>query len=165
MLDLGHVPNGLGVTGLPRLELATCLSCLGWERQPLFYRHDGTGRPKNVGYDGPVVRPQFPVGPLMETGGGIEATPRRWRWQDWGLSNSRENLNRLGGEPCWVQDAEFPGCPSCAEPMSHLLQLDSDLPTADGGRMALGERGHRICFLVRRLQGQRRPMAMHLNSE
>ena len=135
------VPDGLGVTGLGRLELATCLSCLGWERQPLFYGHEQDGRPENLGYDGPKVNPQFPAGPLREAEVRLVETPRRWRWQDWGLSNSRENLNRVGGEPCWVQDAEYPDCPSCGETMGHLMQLDSDLPSADGGEWLWGSGG------------------------
>ena len=68
-------PGGLGVSGPARLELATCLSCLGWERQPLFYRHGEDGRPENIGYDGPGVRPQFPVGPLRESEVRLAATP------------------------------------------------------------------------------------------
>jgi hypothetical protein len=63
----------------------------------------------------------------------LDETPRQWRWQDWGLSNGRENLNRVGGEPCWVQSAEYPCCPICKGLMRFLMQLDSDLPTGDGG--------------------------------
>jgi hypothetical protein len=128
LLVLDPIPTGLGVSGLTRLELATCLSCLGWEKQPLFYRHGQDGRPSNVGYDGPAVKPQFPVGPLKEIEAQLAETPRRWFWQDWALSNSRENLNRIGGEPCWIQDAEYPRCPFCQNLMPYLMQLDSELP-------------------------------------
>ena len=131
LLILDPVPAGLGITRLTRLELATCLSCLGWEKQPLFYRHDQDGTPSNVGYDGPIVKPQFPVGPLKETEIRLAETPRRWYWQDWALSNSRENLNRIGGEPCWIQNAEYPHCPTCQKLMLYLMQLDSDFPSAD----------------------------------
>lgn len=128
LLVLDPVPEGLGITRQTRLELATCLSCLGWERQPLFYHHDQNGFPSNIGYDGPAVKPQFPVGPLKETEARLAETPRRWYWQDWALSNSRENLNRIGGEPCWIQDAEYPPCPLCQRLMPYFMQLDSDLP-------------------------------------
>lgn len=128
LLVLEPIPAGLGVTRLTRLELTTCLSCLGWEKQPLFYQHDQNGCPTNVGYDGPAVKPQFPVGPLKETEARLSETPRRWFWQDWALSNSRENLNRIGGEPCWIQNAEYPQCPLCQRIMPYLMQLDSDLP-------------------------------------
>ncbi len=128
LLVLDPVPAGLRITGLRRLEFATCLSCLGWERQPLFYRHDQKGCPSNVSYDGPPVKPQFPVGPLKEAEIHLSKTPPRWYWQDQALSNSRENLNRIGGEPCWIQDAEYPCCPFCRKLMPYLMQLDSDLP-------------------------------------
>lgn len=128
LLVLEPVPAGLGITRMARLEFATCLSCLGWERQPLFYRHDKDGCPTNIGYDGPAVKPQFPIGPLKATEVRLAETPRRWYWQDWALSNSRENLNRIGGEPCWIQDAEYPHCPLCHKLMPYLMQLDSDLP-------------------------------------
>ena len=141
LLVLDPVPVGLGITRLTRLELATCLSCLGWERQPLFYRHDQDGCPSNVGYDGPAVKPQFPVGPLKETETRLAETPRRWYWQDWGLSNGRQNLNRIGGEPCWIQNAEYPQCPSCQRLMPYLMQLDSELPTVDGGEWLWGSGG------------------------
>jgi hypothetical protein len=128
LLILDPIPTGLGITRPKRLEFATCLSCLGWERQPLFYHHDRSGRPTNIGYVGPAVTPQFPAGPLKETECRLVETPRRWYWQDWALSNRRENLNRIGGEPCWIQDAEYPRCPSCDQVMHYLMQLDSGLP-------------------------------------
>jgi hypothetical protein len=141
LLVLDPIPSELRIARLTRLEIATCLSCLGWERQPLFYRHNESGSPLNIGYDGPLVNPQFPVGPLREGEIGLAQTPRRWFWQSWGCSNSRENLNRIGGEPCWVQDAEYPNCPSCNELMPYLFQLDSDLPTADDGQWLWGSGG------------------------
>jgi hypothetical protein len=141
LLLLDPIPPGLGGTRLTRLELATCLSCLGWERQPLFYRHGKGGSPRNIGYDGPPVSPEFPAGPLREAEVGLARTPRRWFWQAWGCSDSRENLNRVGGEPCWIQDAEYPRCPSCNKLMPYLFQLDSDLPKADGGEWLWGSGG------------------------
>lgn len=141
LLVLDPVPAGLGITRLTRLEFATCLSCLGWERQPLFYLHDQGGCPSNVGYEGPAVKPEFPVGPLKETEIRLAETPRRWYWQDWALSNSRENLNRIGGEPCWVQDADYPHCPLCQKLMTYLMQLDSDLPSVDMGEWLWGSGG------------------------
>ena len=114
---------------------------LPWERQPLFYRHDPSSSPSSIGYDGPRISPQFPVGPLREAVVGLAETPRRWFWQVWGCSNSRENLNRIGGEPCWVQDAEYPRCPTCDSVMAFLLELDSNLPTTDGGEWLWGSGG------------------------
>jgi hypothetical protein len=134
-------PDGLGVSAMGRLELATCLSCLEWERSPLYYRHESDGRAVGTGYDGPPVVPRFPAEPLRESAVHLAATPPRWRWQNWGMSNGRENLNRLGGEPCWVQSAKYPACPSCDRLMSSLLQLDSDLPTESGGEWQWGTGG------------------------
>ncbi len=141
LITLESVPEDLGITGLDRVELATCLSCLGWDHGQLFYRHGADGRPESIGYDGPRTQPQFPVGPLREAELRLAETPRRWRWQDWALSNSRENLNRIGGEPCWVQSAEYPECPICEGLMRFLMQLDSDLPAEDGGEWAWGTGG------------------------
>jgi len=141
LLTLDPIPAGLGVTGMGKLELDTCLSCLGWEQQQLFYKHDDDGIPFSVCYGGPSVVPQFPVGPLRETEVGLSSTPRRWFWQDWACSNSRENLNRIGGEPCWIQDAEYPNCPFCLKTMHFLFQLDSDLPTASGKEWLWGSGG------------------------
>lgn len=39
LVTLDQVPKNLGVTGMKRLVLETCLSCLGWEEGVLFYRH------------------------------------------------------------------------------------------------------------------------------
>jgi hypothetical protein len=141
LIALSPVPEGLGITGLDRVELATCLSCLGWERAPLYYRHAAGGSHEGIGYDGPKLEPQFPVGPLREAEVRLVETPRRWRWQDWALSNGRENLNRVGGEPCWVQSSEYPACPICEGLMTFLMQLDSDLPTEDGGEWLWGSGG------------------------
>jgi hypothetical protein len=142
LLVLDPVPAGLGVSGVTRLELATCLSCLGWEQPTLFYRHRDDGSPSSIGYEGPVAEPQF--GPLRETVARLADTPRRWWWQDYGINHGRENLSRLGGEPCWTQQAEYPPCPSCRGVMSFLMQLDSNLPTADGGLWGWGNGG--MCY-------------------
>lgn len=141
ILILEPVPAGLGITELETLELAVCLSCLGWERPVLFYEHSSGKSPEEIGYEGPRLPVQFPAGPLRETDVRLAETPARWKWQDWALSNSRENLNRLGGEPCWVQSADYPHCPCCRDRMGFLLQLDSDLPTADGEEWLWGSGG------------------------
>jgi hypothetical protein len=54
---------------------------------------------------------------------------RRWRRPRIGspvasLAHGRENLNRIGGEPTWIQDPGYPACPSCAAAMPFLAQLD-----------------------------------------
>jgi len=132
LLTLDPIPQGLGVTRISKLALATCLSCGGYETEWLFFLHDGDGTPSPHNPAATKRPPQFPARPLMEIQVGIADTPPRWRWQDWGLSNSREHLHRLGGHPCRVQSAEFPSCPCCARTMTFLMQLDSELKTEDG---------------------------------
>jgi hypothetical protein len=139
-LTLDPVPSGLGGDALGRLVLEACGSCVQ-SHEALFYRHDGAGRPETVGHDGPLEPPESPGEPLVETRVRLAATPARWRWQDWALSNGRENLFRLGGFPCWIQSAQHEWCPLCHQPMPLLMQLDSDLPTEGGGEAAWGDYG------------------------
>src|SRR6266446_5636011 len=146
LLRLDPVPPDLGVTDRAILDLETCLSCLGWEQPQLFYHHDHQGRAKNIGYEGPVKVPQFPMGPLRATQVLLIDAGPRWRWQDWGHSNSRENLHRLGGHPCWIQGADYPKCPTCHRRMQFLLQLDSDLPTMNSEEWFWGSGGICYCF-------------------
>ena len=125
LLTLDPVPQYLGVS-LPRLQLEVCLSCLSWEAMPLFYAHDELGAPRSLALE--IQAPQFVTGPLRETQVTLAATGARWQWQDWGLTNGRENLHRVGGHPSWIQSAEYPPCPHCGETMNFLMQLDSELP-------------------------------------
>jgi hypothetical protein len=138
---------GLFTGELPAISLETCLSCLGWEgsAQALFYKHDSQGWPSPIGEKAALIEPQFPAQPLKEAIVRFEHTPRRWWWQDWALSNSRENLNRVGGFPAWIQDSDYLDCPVCNRTMQHLLQLDSNLPTIDGGEWLWGSGG--ICYV------------------
>lgn len=124
-----------------RLTLEVCLSCLGWEAPRLTYRHDAAGNVTGEAVRRSACPPQFPAGALKEDFVRLEPAAPRWRWQDWGLSNSRQNLHRLGGHPCWVQDAEYPTCPDCGRTMIFLLQLDSNLPDATGGEWLWGSGG------------------------
>lgn len=145
LITFDPVLEEMGVTGLSKLSLATCLSCLGSnlgsEEQALFFRHDVEGEPTT--YNAPET-PQPNGGsmpPLMETQVAISETPPRWQWQDWGASDGRENLHRLGGHPCWIEGAEFPTCPVCARTMPFLMQLDSGLKDAEGLTMSWGDSG------------------------
>lgn len=140
LLTLTSVPSGLGITGLEQLSLQVCLSCLDFG--VLFYEHDGQGTPSELATPtrGEPARIEN-YRPLRQTPVSLLTTPDRWKWQDWGHANSRENLNRLGGPPAWVQGADYPACPRCGQSMIHLLQLDSDLPTEDGGEWLWGSGG------------------------
>jgi hypothetical protein len=129
LITLDPIPQSAAVTGLDRLHLATCLSCLGWSVPALWYRHAPDGRPTAVEVSEPR-KPEFPHEALHETAVQLCNLGRRWRWQDWALSNSRENLHRIGGHPTWIQNADYPECPKCGQTARFLLQLDSEL---DGG--------------------------------
>lgn len=123
----------------PLARLETCLSCLGWEQSPLYYSHDSDGTPHPIGPQ-ETRRPRFRAGPLRSTYVGVAVTPARWRWQDWGYSNGRQNLNRIGGYPSWIQSAEYPICPGCHQFMKLLFQLDS-LPLENGEEFLWGSGG------------------------
>jgi len=146
LLTLDPIPEGLGVTGLPHLALATCLSCLGYEEGVLYFQHDPAGAPTAWPPRAGQHAPEFPSPPLQETRVAVWETSRRWQWQDWALSNSRENLNRLGGHPCWIQSAEYPSCPGCRRTMPFLMQLDSELQLEDGSSLLWGSGGIAYLF-------------------
>ncbi|MDG0872578.1 hypothetical protein L5D93_08740 [Paenibacillus thiaminolyticus] len=141
LFTLDPIPAGLPVTGMPRLTLSVCLTCLGWEEGELFYRHDEQGEPHPCPTEAEPHEPQFPTPALLETRVKLIPAPVRWRTQDWALSNGRENLCRVGGMPTWIQDAQYPSCPECRETMAFIAQLDSDLPLADGGEWLWGSGG------------------------
>ncbi|NHZ87632.1 hypothetical protein F2P45_01075 [Massilia sp. CCM 8733] len=116
---------GATASGAATLSLEVCLSCLGWERDKLFYRHGDDGLPSPL--DHGAVTPQFPANALAPTEVRLVPTPARWTWQQWG----RGNLHRVGGAPVWIQSPDYPDCPTCARTMHFAMQLDSELPTTD----------------------------------
>jgi hypothetical protein len=143
MVALDPVPPGLGVSSVQRLRIQTCLSCLGWEhdqRDGLQVRHDVDGSAVMLGEHAPHT-PQFVAGPLRSTEVRLCPSPERWRRQDWALSNGRDNLNRLGGEPSWIQGAQYPACMACGRTMAFLLQLDSGLHAGEPGEWLWGSGG------------------------
>ena len=123
LLTLDPLPQGLGVTGHQRLDLVTCLSCVGWSEPVLFFQHDLSGEASMIG-ELSEQQPQFPEEPFPETQVGLVPTPSRWKWQAW-----EGNLHRLGGEPTWLQRAEYSTCPQCERTMPLLMQLGDGLPS------------------------------------
>jgi hypothetical protein len=132
------------VHGSGEISLETCLSCLGWESDTLHYRHGADGRPHSPEHG--ASRPEFVAGPLREALCLLAPTPARWLWQDWALSNARENLNRVGGRPAWIQGAQYPDCKQCGAPMHFIAQFDSDLPDDEGGEWSWGSGGIGYAF-------------------
>jgi hypothetical protein len=134
LLHLPAIPAGLGVSTCQALELAACLTCLGWVIPVMFFRHDSSGHVEAAfgapGADtGYVPEPEQPL-PTAQV--SLAPTPGRWQYQDWAYANDRENLNRIGGEPTWIQDPDYRRCPDCQRRMHFLAQLDS--PDFAGGR-------------------------------
>ncbi len=132
LLTLEPPPAGLGVQGLPRLELAVCTNgnCLGLgPGAELFYHHDEEGRPHGIGDESVARGWEIPY--MASTSAHLGITGARWLWQD---ANSRwANLHRLGGLPSWVQEPGHSACPVCGYTMPFLMQLDSGPLTQDGG--------------------------------
>lgn len=142
LITLHDIPNGIDVT-LPKLVLACHISELNEGFDILFYQHDHDGNPKRIG----EIQTQLNIidKPLICQKIHLSQTPSRWQTQDWALSNGRENLNRLGGMPTWIQDAFVPNCPITGEKMSFLMQLDSGLLDVSGNSLLFGSGG--ICYV------------------
>ncbi|TPN17697.1 hypothetical protein FKO01_37590 [Mesorhizobium sp. B2-3-3] len=105
---------------LPRLRIETCHGSL----EPTYYSHDAEGRPTPIA---PFHSDNdFTPEPMTRKSTvRLTPTPPRWLRQSWGISNSRQNLFRLGGLPSWVQGPQFPLVPGTKRPMTFLLQFDS----------------------------------------
>jgi hypothetical protein len=129
LLTLDPVPAGLGVTSVRALVLQTCLHCI-WSDTQLWWKHDEAGRPAPHPEQGGDGDAYTEMAPLLETAVRLVPTPARWYWQD--ANDEWQNLTRLGGYPCWIQDSHYLRCPDCGETMPFLFQLDTG-PPGDGG--------------------------------
>lgn len=148
LLTLAPSVLDAGWEDLGALQLVICMSCLGWERDRMFVRHDPEGAPFALAGDDPSqTEPEFPSAGLVPTSVDLVPTGERWKWQDWALSNGRENLHRVGGHPSWIQGADYPSCPGCSATMDFLMQLDSNLPEVGGREWLWGSGGILYVFL------------------
>lgn len=127
LISVEVMPQALPEAGKP-LSLAVCTACLGWELPNLYYTHDHAGQPHCL-EQGPHRKPRFERAQLSQTTIRLARTPARYCNQLW---DHRENLNRLGGEPVWVQSPEYPACPRCQNLMPHLAQFDSNFSQEHG---------------------------------
>ena len=113
---------------------------LGYEGEIVFYEHDAQGMPRRIGNRTQVEYVQDE--PIKECEVVLAPTPARWTAQDWGMSNNRQNLARIGGEP---------SCPICGEKMEFLMQLDSELPSCEqSGEVYFGSGGILYVFWCER---------------
>ena len=147
-IALDPLPRDLPVRSLPRLILAAHVREVN-EGEIVFYEHDAQGMPRRIG-ERTQVEYTFDE-PIKECEVALAPTPARWAAQDWGMSNSRQNLARIGGEPSWIQGALVPTCPICGEKMEFLMQLDSELPSCEqGGEVMFGSGGILYVFWCER---------------
>lgn len=137
---LDGIPDDLGVSGLGQLEIAGCVSCV-FGSGPQFFQHGSDGVPHPLTRQAQPTPAEWTSEPILEATCTLARTADRWRQQDWATSNGRQNLHRVGGEPTWIQSAEYSECPGCATTMHALMQLDSLLPTTDGGELYWGSGG------------------------
>ncbi|WP_233342615.1 hypothetical protein [Burkholderia cepacia] len=142
-------PAAAGIDSATPVSFDTCLSCGGWESDgPMFHRHDDAGNacahPSQQ--RDTAIQPDYPAAPFLEADLALFTAPARWTRQEWGMSNSRQNLSRVGGAPSWVQSAWYPDCPDCGRKMSFVMQLDSNLPQTDGGEWLWGSGGANYTF-------------------
>ncbi|WP_297942661.1 hypothetical protein [uncultured Campylobacter sp.] len=148
LITLDPLPHDLPVRSLPRLILAAHVREIN-EGEIVFYEHDAQGMPRRIGERTQVEYVQDE--PIKECEVVLAPTPARWAAQDWGMSNSRQNLARIGGEPSWIQGAQVPRCPICGEKMEFLMQLDSELPSCEqGGEVYFGSGGILYVFWCER---------------
>jgi hypothetical protein len=142
-------PAAAGIDSTTPVSFDTCLSCGGWESDgPMFHRHDDAGNacahPSQQRET--AIQPDYPAAPFVEADVELFVAPARWTRQEWGMSNSRQNLSRVGGAPSWVQSAWYPDCPDCGHTMAFVMQLDSGLPQTDGGEWLWGSGGANYTF-------------------
>ncbi|WP_298831235.1 hypothetical protein [uncultured Campylobacter sp.] len=150
LITLDPLPRDLPVRSLPRLILAAHVREIN-EGEIVFYEHDAQGMPRRIGGRTQVEYVQDE--PIKECEVALAPTPARWTAQDWGMSNSRQNLAHIGGEPSWIQGASVPTCPICGEKMEFLMQLDSELPSCEqGGEVMFGSGGILYVFWCERTQ-------------
>lgn len=143
LLRLDPVPAGLGITSRERVEFTWCPGCTPYARS-WHARHAPDGTPADFTVSLVIVPeetdPEDSRAEWFIPESAVELVPldKRWTQQDWALSNGRENLHRVGGEPTWIQNADYGDCPGCGRTMPAVAQIAvEDLWDAEG-----------ICYLL-----------------
>ena len=147
LITLDPVPRELPVRSLPSLILAAHVREIS-EGETAFYEHDRLGKPKRIGERSQIE--YVDDEPARQDMARLRVAPKRWYKQDWALSNGRQNLSRIGGEPSWIQSAQVPTCPICGEKMEFLMQLDSGLPSGEDEELLFGSGGILYVFWCER---------------
>lgn len=125
IITFDKIPEGIKVTKLNMLTLGLHINLLNEYFGPFFYLHDADGKPSLIENGINYEIQYYNNDEYIEREVAFCLTPSRWEIQDWGMSNSRENLFRLGGEPTVIQSPEVLICPNCNEKMDFFMQLDS----------------------------------------
>ncbi len=127
------------------LIFVTCLTCQGKTGiYELFFAHSQNGEIDHI-YEGVPIVPEIVEPSFAYTEVNLVDNGPRWTIQDAALSNSWENLHRVGGSPTWIQDSEYLKCPKCSKTMYFGAQIDSGLKLTDGSEWMWGDSG--ICYL------------------
>ena len=127
LFDLALSAPALNFLHLPgdKLKVVMCDRCSGFT--PIFMDADTAG---NSAWAEENVKPDFigwkredyerlPTNRMIL--GSKRRTPYEANWQV-----LEEGHSQVGGHPAWVQDAEYPRCPSCQELMPFIAQLQTD---------------------------------------
>lgn len=137
--------KGMPYTALKRLTISTCMKCVGWVGEPVFFKHDTDGRPHPCGFKEGIGGGDGDDGVIKPAAIFLSQTTPKFYKQSWGNSDD-QNLHRIGGSPSWVQGKHNFKCPDCKKSMAFLMQLDSGLPTVDGHRWLWGSGGVLFIF-------------------
>jgi hypothetical protein len=132
--------KGMPYTGLSQLTLSTCMKCVGWIGEPIFFKHDDEGRLQSLPLDGEFEDDTGEECIIKPATVHLSKTLPKFYKQNWGKSDD-QNLHRIGGTPSWVQGKQTFKCPACKNPMVFLIQVDSELPTVEGTRLLWGSGG------------------------
>jgi len=137
--------KGLPYSDLKQLTISTCMKCVGWVGEPIFFKHDNDGKPRPCPIKEGFEEGEGDEGVIKPATVYLSQTTPKFYNQSWGSSDD-QNLHRIGGKPSWVQGKYNFKCPECKKSMAFLMQLDSDLPTVDGQRWLWGSGGVLFIF-------------------
>lgn len=136
IITLSPIPKNIGVTSVNKLTIAVDFELLFNSLlcdKLLFYQHNEDGYPMLLTKD-IFVSNEYDKKPLIGTTVKLAVTPTEWQQQEWGDGNN----NKIGGQPTWVQEPEYPNCPRCKNKMNFLMHLNSDLPVSEPQCLADG---------------------------
>lgn len=144
IIEFNPIPHEFNIKNLPKLTLACHLAECGYEN--LFYQHNEQGMPTRIGVpDDEIDCMDKADSVFLPCQVKLHKSDERWHLQDWAVANARQNLNRIGGLPSWIQSADIPICPITGQKMRFLMQLDSNIKSIGGSEVYFGSGG--ICYV------------------